>query len=154
MKIYTQVDHLNQALKEKKRQTIVFTNGCFDILHPGHIEILEFSRNAGDCLIVGVNDDASIQRLKGKGRPFLPLEERQEILAAITHVSYVIPFSEDTPLELIQSLYRVDVLVKGGDYQNKTVVGQEHVESHGGKVLLFQFKSNYSSSHYIDRLKS
>ena len=123
MKIFNTAEQLNLQLQKNGYQTIVFTNGVFDLLHPGHIELLESARSQGDCLIVGINDDASVQRLKGDKRPIIPLKERMEVLAAIEWVDFVIPFSEDTPLQLIQALQRIDVLVKGGNYQSQQVVG-------------------------------
>jgi D-beta-D-heptose 7-phosphate kinase/D-beta-D-heptose 1-phosphate adenosyltransferase len=102
-------------------------------------------------LIVGINDDASVKRLKGETRPIYPLEQRMKILAAVRYVDFVIPFSEDTPLELIKRLHRVDVLVKGGDYQLHEVVGREEVEKAGGKVLLFNFKTAVSTTTIIQR---
>jgi D-beta-D-heptose 7-phosphate kinase/D-beta-D-heptose 1-phosphate adenosyltransferase len=155
MKIYRDVNELNRRLHRLAGKKIVFTNGVFDILHPGHIELLEFAKKNGDCLIVGINDDDSVKRLnKGKGRPIFPLNERMEVLAAVEFIDYIIPFSQDTPLTLINALCRVDVLVKGGDYKPGEVVGREKVEEAGGKLLLFEFKSAYSTSALIDKVKS
>ena len=152
MKIYYDVEELNKELRKLEGKTIVFTNGVFDLLHAGHIDILEFAKSSGDYLIVGVNDDNSVKRLaKGKGRPIYPLEQRVKILAAIMYIDFVIPFSQDTPLELIKSLHRVDVLVKGGDYRPHEVVGREEVEKAGGKVLLFDFKTEISTTGIIKR---
>lgn len=154
MKIYYDVEELNQKLRKLEGKTIVFTNGVFDLLHAGHIDILEFAKSSGDYLIVGVNDDNSVKRLaKGKGRPIYPLEQRMKILAAIMYIDFVIPFSQDTPLELIKGLHRVDVLVKGGDYRPHEVVGREEVEKSGGKVLLFDFKTDISTSTVIKRIQ-
>jgi len=152
MKLFNSIERLNKELIKNKNKTVVFTNGVFDIIHPGHIELLEFAKNSGDILIVGLNTDNSIKRLKGNSRPIFPLAERMEILSAIEFVDYLIPFSEDTPLKLIKSLYKVDILVKGGDYSPEQVVGREEVEETGGKLLLFQFKSNYSTSSIIDKI--
>lgn len=132
----------------------MFTNGVFDLLHPGHIELLESARSQGDCLIVGVNDDASVQRLKGEKRPIMPLKERMEVLAAFTAVDFVIPFSQDTPLELIQAIDRIDVLVKGGDYEPDQVVGRKEVEACGGRLFLFPIRSQYSTSSIIEKIKT
>ncbi len=154
MKIFDNVETLNRELETLGDRKIVFTNGVFDLLHAGHIELLEFCRSNGDCLVLGINDDASVKRLKGDERPVHPLAERMEILAALMYVDYIIPFSEDTPLELINSLHRVDVLVKGGDYKPHEVVGRKEVESSGGKLLLFDFRTQSSSSHLIQKAKS
>ena len=153
MKIYQKVEDLNRQLEELDQQTVVFTNGVFDLLHPGHIELLEFAGSQGDMLIVGINDDASVKRLKGDHRPIFPLPERMEILEAIEFVNFIIPFSQDTPAQLINELYKIDVLVKGGDYQSHQVVGREEVERRGGRLALFQFKSAYSTTAIINRMK-
>ena len=152
-KIFNDVELLNHRLEELTGKTIVFTNGVFDLLHAGHIELLEFARTNGDFLIVGINDDASVKRLKGDERPVYPLEERMEILAAIQFVDFVVPFAQDTPLKLITSLHRVDVLVKGGDYQPHQVVGRQEVEDAGGKLLLFQFKTDASTTDLVDKIR-
>jgi len=155
MKICRDVNELNRRLKHLAGKKIVFTNGVFDIIHPGHIELLEFAKKNGDCLIVGINDDESVKRLnKGEGRPVFPLSERMEVLAAVEFVDYVIPFSQDTPSVLINALCRVDVLVKGGDYKPAEVVGREKVEAAGGQLLLFEIKSAYSTSSLIEKVKS
>ncbi len=154
MKIYSTPEQLNVCLRKDKYRAIVFTNGVFDLLHPGHIELLESARSQGDCLIVGINDDASVQRLKGNKRPILPLQERMEVLAAIACVDFIIPFSQDTPLQLIQALQRIDVLVKGGDYRPEQVVGRKEVEEAGGRLFLFSFHSQYSTSKIIEKIKT
>jgi rfaE bifunctional protein nucleotidyltransferase chain/domain len=153
MKIYYDVEELNKELRKLAAKTIVFTNGVFDLLHAGHIDLLEFAKSKGDYLILGINDDNSVRRLKGETRPIYPLEQRMKILAAIMYIDFIIPFSEDTPLELIKSLHRVDVLVKGGDYRPHEVVGREEVEKTGGKVLLFDFKTAVSTSTVIKRIQ-
>ena len=153
MKIYTCIEQLNQRLRELDHKTIVFTNGVFDILHAGHIDLLEFARSNGDYLILGINNDASVKRLKGPERPVYPLAERIEILSTVMYVDFIIPFAQDTPLELIQSLYRVDVLVKGGDYKPHEVVGQKEVEETGGKLLLFDFKTQTSTTGILGKIK-
>ena len=110
---------------------IVFTNGCFDLLHPGHVRYLEAARALGDVLVVGLNDDASVRRLKGPGRPILPLAERAEVLAGLAAVDHVSPFAEDTPLALIEAL-APDVLVKGADWAADDIVGRDQVLARGG----------------------
>lgn len=135
---------------EKKR--IVFTNGCFDILHAGHVGYLRLARARGDVLIVGVNDDASVARMKGPERPINPLGDRLEVLAALEMVDAVCPFGEDTPAELIRQV-TPDVLVKGEDWADKGVVGREWVESHGGEVYLAPLLPGRSTSGIARRLK-
>ncbi|HLP44926.1 MAG TPA: adenylyltransferase/cytidyltransferase family protein [Candidatus Kapabacteria bacterium] len=154
MKIFYKAADLNEELQKLAGKKIVFTNGVFDLLHAGHIDLLEFARSNGDYLIVGINDDESVKRLKGKERPIYPLAERMEVLAAVMYVDFIIPFSEDTPLELIKSLLRVDVLVKGGDYKPHEVVGRKEVEAAGGKLLLFDFNTPASTTALISKLKS
>ncbi len=132
MKIHDGAPSLKRELDGRKGETIVFTNGVFDLLHPGHVELLQFARAQGDLLVVGVNDDDSVRRLKGEKRPIFPQAERLEVLAALACVDYVVPFAEDTPLELIRALGRIDVLVKGGDYAPAEVVGRAEVEAGAG----------------------
>ena len=154
MKIFFDSNSLNRELMQLEGKKIVFTNGVFDLLHAGHIELLEFARNSGDRLIVGVNNDSSVKRLKGPDRPIYPLRERMEVLEAVMYVDYIIPFAEDTPLNLINSLIRIDVLVKGGDYQPHEVVGREEIEKAGGKLLLFDFQSQNSTSAIVKKIKA
>ena len=138
--------------KAKKRR-VVFTNGCFDVLHVGHVTYLREARAQGDVLVVGVNDDASVRRMKGPERPVNPLADRMTLLAALEMVDAVTSFSEDTPLEIIQDL-TPDVLVKGADWATKGVVGREWVESHGGKVVLAQLVPGKSTTAIVERLKA
>lgn len=132
-------------------RTIVFTNGCFDILHAGHVRLLHQARGLGSHLVVGVNDDASVARLKGSGRPILPLDQRLRILAGFEDVDAVIPFSEDTPAELIQTL-RPDVLTKGGDYTLDQIVGHEAVLGWGGRVVPLALEIDISTREIIARV--
>jgi D-beta-D-heptose 7-phosphate kinase / D-beta-D-heptose 1-phosphate adenosyltransferase len=127
-----------------------FTNGCFDILHPGHVKVLTAARGACDRLVVGVNSDASVKRLKGEGRPVQNERARAEVLAALEAVDLVAIFEEDTPIELI-TLIRPSVLVKGGDYTREKVVGHEIVEAHGGEVLLVEVLPGFSTTLLVDR---
>jgi D-beta-D-heptose 7-phosphate kinase/D-beta-D-heptose 1-phosphate adenosyltransferase len=152
MKIHEDASSLKRELAGREGETVVFTNGVFDLLHPGHVELLQFARGQGDILVVGVNDDASVRRLKGDKRPIFPLAERLEVLAALACVDYIVPFAEDTPLELVCALGRIDVLVKGGDYVPATVVGRAEVEAAGGRLCLFKLSGNYSTSAMIDRI--
>lgn len=119
---------------KRRGKIVVFTNGCFDLLHVGHLTLLEKARALGDLLVVGVNGDASVRRLKGPGRPVVPLSERMEILAALKVVDLVVPFTGSTPARLIARLVP-DRLVKGGDYRRETIVGRETVERAGGRVV-------------------
>jgi rfaE bifunctional protein nucleotidyltransferase chain/domain len=131
---------------------IVFTNGCFDLLHVGHVRLLSAARALGDLLVVGINADESVRRLKGPGRPILPLEQRAELLAALRAVDLVVAFSEDTPLELIRRL-RPDVLVKGGDWSPEQVVGREVVEAAGGQVVIVPLVEGSSTTALVRRLR-
>lgn len=128
---------------------VVFTNGCFDILHAAHIELFRFCRRLGDIVIVGLNSDASIQRLKGPSRPIYSLEDRIRILESLESIDFIIPFSEDTPLELIRSIHPT-YLVKGGDYTKETVVGKEFAD----EVVIFDYIQGTSTTQTIQRIKS
>jgi len=143
-------DALAVALQQRQQggETIVFTNGCFDLLHVGHIHYLQQARALGDCLVVALNDDASVRLLKGERRPLLPQQERARILAALGCVDYVTIFSEATPLALITHL-RPDVLVKGGDYTPETVVGRDVVEAYGGRVCIMPYMAGISTTEII-----
>lgn len=138
---------------QKDGKKIVFTNGCFDLLHYGHISYLEKAKELGDFLIVGLNTDASIKKLKGEGRPLNPLEFRKKTLEALRFVDLVIPFSEDTPEKLIE-LISPDILVKGDDYKVSEIVGASHVLSYGGKVETISFIEGLSSSILIKKRKN
>ncbi|HKY59596.1 MAG TPA: D-glycero-beta-D-manno-heptose 1-phosphate adenylyltransferase [Gemmatimonadota bacterium] len=139
------------AARRRRGETVVFTNGCFDLLHAGHIEYLKASRAKGDCLIVGLNSDASVRRLKGEDRPILDQDERAEILSALSFVDYVVLFEEDTPLALIESI-RPDILTKGADYEPHAVVGADRVRSWGGRVELIDIVEGKSTTDIIDRI--
>jgi D-beta-D-heptose 7-phosphate kinase/D-beta-D-heptose 1-phosphate adenosyltransferase len=138
--------------REARAGTVVFTNGVFDLIHPGHVDVLEAARSHGDALIVGVNSDASVRRLKGASRPVRSETDRAYVLAAMEAVDAVVIFTEDTPIELIRAL-RPDVLVKGGDYTPETVVGRSEVESHGGKVIIVPLTAGHSTTSIIERLR-
>jgi len=135
----------------QRGKTIVFTNGCFDLLHVGHVKYLQAARKLGDLLVLGLNSDDSIKRLKGPNRPLIGESERAHILAALDCIDYVVVFDEDTPLELITAL-RPDVLVKGGDYTPEGVVGREIVESYGGRVELINFVDGKSTTNIINKI--
>jgi D-beta-D-heptose 7-phosphate kinase/D-beta-D-heptose 1-phosphate adenosyltransferase len=132
---------------------IVFTNGCFDLLHPGHIAYLEEAKSLGDVLIVGLNDDASVHRLKGRHRPVNTLEDRAALLSALKPVDMVVPFSEDTPLALIKAL-KPDILVKGGDYRPDDIVGAREVHENGGRVIIVPFIKGHSTTALIARIRA
>jgi rfaE bifunctional protein nucleotidyltransferase chain/domain len=136
--------------KRNGRQ-VVFTNGCFDLLHPGHIHILEQARRQGDALVVGLNSDGSVRGLKGPGRPVIPAEERAEILASLECVDAVVIFEEATPQRVIAALLP-DVLVKGGDWPADQIVGREEVEAAGGKVVRVEVMPGYSTSEILKRI--
>ena len=130
---------------------VVFTNGCFDLLHPGHVHYLAAARALGDALIVALNSDASVRRLKGEGRPILNESERAEVMAALAAVDFVTVFDEDTPRRLIADLLP-DVLVKGGDWPVETIVGREEVEAAGGRVLSLPYLEGSSTTDIITRI--
>jgi len=147
---------LQQAKKQVKQwknegKKIVFTNGCFDLLHPGHIDYLDRAAELGDILIIGLNDDDSIRRLKGEFRPINPLQDRAIMLAALRAVDLVVPFAEDTPLNLITTLMP-DILIKGGDYQPDDIVGATEVRQSGGEVIVMPFIDGHSSTSLIQHI--
>lgn len=134
-----------------KESAIVFTNGCFDLLHPGHVDYLERAKALGDCLVVGLNSDASVRRLKGPARPVTDEQSRSRVLAGLACVDYIILFTEDTPYELIRSI-RPHILVKGGDWPVEQIVGRDVVEGDGGRVLSIPFLPGYSTTSIIERI--
>jgi len=132
-------------------ERIVFTNGVFDVLHRGHVEYLEEARALGDRLVVGVNTDASVRRLKGEGRPLVPEDERVEVLQALESVDLVVTFGEDTPERVIREV-APDVLVKGGDWALDRIVGREFVESRGGRVATIAVREGWSTTRIVERI--
>jgi D-beta-D-heptose 7-phosphate kinase/D-beta-D-heptose 1-phosphate adenosyltransferase len=132
-------------------QRIVMTNGCFDLIHPGHVRYLQQAKALGDVLVVAVNDDDSVRRLKGESRPVNTLDDRMAVLGALGAVDYVVSFSEDTPARLIDAL-APDVLVKGGDYAVEQIAGHESVLARGGEVRVLEFVDGHSTSGLIERL--
>jgi D-beta-D-heptose 7-phosphate kinase/D-beta-D-heptose 1-phosphate adenosyltransferase len=139
--------------REKRNgKRLVFTNGCFDVLHPGHIHSLETARALGDCLIVGLNGDESVRRLKGAGRPVIPAGERAEILASLECVDAVVVFEDLTPQKVIAALLP-DVLVKGGDWPGNQIVGRAEVEAAGGRVVLVDTVPGYSTTEILKRIR-
>ncbi|HEX9079649.1 MAG TPA: D-glycero-beta-D-manno-heptose 1-phosphate adenylyltransferase, partial [Desulfuromonadaceae bacterium] len=139
------------ATEKERGKRIVFTNGCFDLLHAGHVKYLQKARSLGDLLVLGLNSDASVRRLKGEKRPLIGEEERAHILAALDCIDYVVLFDEDTPLALITQL-KPHILVKGGDYTPEGVVGKEVVEAYGGRVELVPFVDGKSTTNIIERV--
>ncbi len=137
---------------KRNGRRVVFTNGCFDLLHPGHIRSLELARALGDVLIVGLNSDASVRQLKGEGRPILPERERAEILAALESVDAVVIFDDLTPREVITRLLP-DILVKGGDWPGDQIVGREEVEAAGGRVVSVPVVPGYSTSAILRKIR-
>ncbi len=134
-----------------KGQKIVFTNGCFDIVHAGHIHLLESAKSLGDRLVVGINSDASIRRLKGPDRPIQDEHTRTVVMAALLVVDLVIVFEEDTPLAMIETLLP-DVLIKGGDWKENEIVGADVVTSHGGKIAIIPLESGYSTTLAVEKI--
>lgn len=146
------VDQFKKIYPDSYRDdhTIVFTNGCFDLLHRGHIYYLSRAREIGDLLVLGLNSDASVTRLKGPGRPLNPQQARAEVLGGLAFVDHIVIFSEDTPLNLIKTI-RPQVLIKGGDYTVEEIVGYQEVNSWGGRVETIPLLEGYSSTSIIER---
>ena len=134
----------------REKNSLVFTNGCFDLLHRGHIYYLSRARELGDLLVVGLNTDGSVSKLKGPGRPVNDQQARAEVLGGLAFVDYIILFSEETPLKLITTL-KPDILVKGGDYLKKEIVGYKEVSSLGGRVETIPLMKGYSTSSILDK---
>lgn len=142
---------LNEA--KKRNETVVFTNGCFDIIHPGHIKLLNFAKSQGDILVIGLNSDKSVKKIKGNLRPILKEKERALVLAGLESVDFIVIFEEETPLQIIKYLMP-DVLVKGEDWKEKGVVGREFVEKNGGRVVLAPLYKGYTTSNIIKKIKN
>ena len=140
------------AEHRRQRQTVVFTNGCFDLLHVGHIRYLARAKSEGDILVVGLNSDRSVRSLKGPDRPIQLEQDRAEILAALRAVDYVVVFDDDTPINLITAI-KPDVLVKGEDWQEDDIVGGNEVKLWGGRVVRAAFTPGASTTNLIDRMK-
>lgn len=138
--------------KTKSRKNVVFTNGCFDLLHKGHITYLQKARLLGDILVVALNSDVSVKKLKGPGRPLNPLKDRMSVVAALESVDFVTWFGEDTPLKLIQHIHP-DILVKGGDWKTDNIVGGREVIGWGGKVLSLPYVDGHSTTKLINKAK-
>jgi rfaE bifunctional protein nucleotidyltransferase chain/domain len=148
---FDEIKKICESLKGEDINKIVFTNGCFDILHRGHVEYLSKAKSLGDILVLGLNSDDSVRRLKGKSRPINNQKDRAFVMNGLRSVDYVVIFSEDTPLELIK-ITRPDVIAKGGDYTPDQVVGREIVERDGGRVEIIPFVLGFSSSKTIEKI--
>jgi len=140
------------AYLRKQSKKIVFTNGCFDILHYGHIKYLQDTKGLADVLVLGLNSDSSVKKIKGSARPINKQLDRARVLSALSCVDYLTIFSEDTPLKLIR-LIQPDVLVKGGDWQAEKIVGADFVKSRGGKVMAIPYIKGYSTTQQIKKIR-
>ncbi|MFI5367335.1 MAG: D-glycero-beta-D-manno-heptose 1-phosphate adenylyltransferase [Candidatus Binatia bacterium] len=140
------------AALRRRRKRIVFTNGCFDLIHTGHVRYLRAAKRLGDVLVVALNSDASVRRLKGPGRPLVPQRDRCEVMAALEMVDYVTVFGDGTPYKLIQQL-QPDVLVKGGDWTPSKIVGADIVHARGGSVRSLRFARGYSTTKLVKRIR-
>ena len=147
-------DRLKKAIDEYKKEgkKIVFTNGCFDILHAGHVRYLNDAKKLGDILVLALNSDSSVRSIKGKPRPYIPQEERAYVVASLESVDYVTIFDEDTPLLLIEYL-KPHILVKGGDWTEETVVGRDSVKKWGGRVVIMPEVKGISTTNIIEKIK-
>ena len=149
------LEELKNEIKGLQQQgkKIVFTNGCFDILHAGHVNIFQQARDLGDFLVVAVNSDASIKKIKGEKRPIVPQNQRMQVLAALESVDFVVSFEEPDPLNTIESI-QPDILVKGGDWPIETIIGREIVEKKGGKVISIPLMEGISTTDIIETVKT
>jgi D-glycero-beta-D-manno-heptose 1-phosphate adenylyltransferase len=152
----TKILSIDQMLLERERlgregKRVVFTNGCFDLLHPGHVRFLDQAKSLGDILIIAINSDRSVKKLKGPDRPILTENERAEVLAALSCVDFLTIFDELTPLKLI-SILLPDILVKGGDWSVDQIVGRSEVEAAGGQVTSLPYSEGYSTSDLLERI--
>lgn len=143
---------IRKKIKQEGKK-LVFTNGCFDIIHRGHVSYLNRAKALGDYLVVALNSDDSVRRLKGEGRPINKLEDRAFVVANLKAVDFVVSFDEDTPFEIISAIIP-DVLVKGGDWQVDQIIGRDVVEANGGKVYSLPYVENYSTTMIINKMKS
>jgi rfaE bifunctional protein nucleotidyltransferase chain/domain len=153
-RILSQADLIRTAGRDcRGARRVVFTNGCFDLLHPGHVRLLECAASLGDVLVVGVNSDRSVRSLKGASRPLLPESERAELLASLAAVDFVVIFDQETPAEIIAALLP-DVLVKGADWGTGEIVGREEVEAAGGKVVSIPLEAGYSTTKIVEQIRA
>jgi rfaE bifunctional protein nucleotidyltransferase chain/domain len=151
-KIQSLPEFLKTFAERRRGKRVVFTNGCFDLLHMGHVDYLEKARNLGDLLVVGLNTDASVQRLKGPERPISPEVSRGRVMAALAFVDAVILFDEETPLELISAI-KPDILVKGSDYNIGNIVGADVVMANGGEVKTIDLVNGFSTTQLVNKIK-
>jgi len=152
IKSRTELKEILDSLKEKGKK-IVFTNGCFDVLHYGHVKYLEDARREGDALVVGLNSDKSVKEIKGRNRPIVSQDDRSRVLAALESVDFVVIFDEETPLEIIKYILP-DILVKGGDWDKKEIIGTDVLDGTGGRVVVIPFVEGKSTSGIIDKIKN
>jgi len=145
------IKELKNELLKYKNGKIVFTNGCFDVLHIGHVRLLQFAKQQGDCLVIAINSDESVRRLKGAKRPIVPQNDRAEVLSALACVDYIVIFDEDTPVETISAL-KPDIHVKGGDYDMEKIPEAKIISSYGGEMRRFEFVEGRSSSNIVERI--
>lgn len=145
-------EQLVERLKSRGDQRVVFTNGCFDLVHRGHVDYLSRARDLGDLLILGLNSDSSVRRLKGPARPIVDEKSRALLLAAFQFIDYVVLFEEDTPYELIKAA-QPDILVKGGDYKPEDIVGYDIVKQRGGEVVTIDFVPGFSTTNIVEKLQ-
>ncbi len=155
MNLIVDITKIEEVVKEfrKKKYIIVFTNGCFDILHRGHVEYLEKAKSYGHVLIIGLNSDESVKRIKGKNRPYVTQDDRAYILSRLEAVDVICLFEQDTPYELIR-LIKPDFLVKGGDYEINEIIGKDVVEQYSGKILTIPLIQGKSSTGIIDKIRN
>jgi len=148
-------DEIARTVKELKAagEKLVFTNGCFDIIHAGHVQYLEEAKALGDILIIGLNSDSGVKRIKGDDRPVNSELDRAIVLSAFSAIDYIVLFQEDTPLDLI-NLIKPDILVKGGDWPVDKIVGADIVKANGGQVKTLQFKAGNSTTNIIEKIKN
>lgn len=145
-------EQLVERLRSRGDQRVVFTNGCFDLVHRGHVDYLSRARDLGDLLILGLNSDSSVRRLKGPSRPIVDEKSRALLLAAFQFIDYVVLFEEDTPYELIKAA-QPDILVKGGDYKPEEIVGYDIVKQRGGQVVTIDFVPGFSTTNIVEKLQ-
>ncbi|MFN4226987.1 MAG: D-glycero-beta-D-manno-heptose 1-phosphate adenylyltransferase [Candidatus Ratteibacteria bacterium] len=150
IKSIEEIEKISSNLR-KEGKTIVFTNGCFDILHPGHIKVLKKAKSIGDILIVGLNSDKSIRMIKGKKRPIIDQKGRCEILSSLSMVDYIVIFEEKTPEKLIKAILP-NFIVKGADYKKEEVVGKDIIERYGGKIVIVPLYKKYSTTNLIKKI--
>jgi len=151
-KIVSKKSLINKVKSLRKANRIAFTNGCFDIIHYGHIQYLQKAKGKGRILVVGINSDASVRKIKGAGRPIVKQRARAQVLAALECVDYVAIFNEDTPLNLIRAV-KPDILIKGADWRAKGVVGSDIIKEHGGKVEFIKFAKGFSSTKLAKKIE-